>query len=168
MLPCYPLECLTRRLDAVQQVTAVRWEKSHDLVLPGRRRHTVASRVEVNNLAGFEFVLPYSIWCRMQLLVLPTPISLSPCLSDAKNSDDACFSSQKWIDVYVTGRSRSDGRSRLVRGRTSIIRPGYAAVMSFLYRFVICSRSDPYRSPPVRYMVGRVFFWRQNLPCLTG
>jgi hypothetical protein len=61
LLPCHPLECLTRRLDAVQQVTTVRWEKSHDLVLPGRRRHACTSRVEVDNLPDFEFVLPYSI-----------------------------------------------------------------------------------------------------------
>jgi hypothetical protein len=61
LLPCYPLECLTRRLDAVQQVAAVRWEKSHDLVLPRRRRHARTSGVEVDNLPDFEFVLPYSI-----------------------------------------------------------------------------------------------------------
>jgi hypothetical protein len=61
LLPCYPLECLTRRLDAVQQVTTVGWEKSHDLVLPRRRRHAGTSRVEVDNLPDFEFVLPSSI-----------------------------------------------------------------------------------------------------------
>ena len=61
LLPCYPLECLTRRLDAVQQVTTVGWEKSHDLVLPRRRRHTRTSGVEVDNLPDFEFVLPSSI-----------------------------------------------------------------------------------------------------------
>jgi hypothetical protein len=57
LLSRYPLECLTRRLDAVQQVTAVWWEKPHNLVLPGRRRHADTSRVEVDNLPDFEFVL---------------------------------------------------------------------------------------------------------------
>jgi len=61
LLPYYPFECLTRRLDAVEQISAIGREQPHDLVLPRRRRHARTSRVEVDNLPDFEFVLPYSI-----------------------------------------------------------------------------------------------------------
>jgi len=78
LLPCYPLECLTRRLDAVEQISAIGREQPHDLVLPGRRRHSRTARVEVDNLSDFKFVLPYAIcW---QVPVLPTPLVLSQYL----------------------------------------------------------------------------------------
>jgi|SwirhisoilCB2_FD_contig_81_4007925_length_444_multi_2_in_0_out_0_1 hypothetical protein len=78
LLPYYPLECLTRRLDAVEQISAIGREQPHDLVLPRRRRHSRTPRVEVDNLSDFEFVLPYSIcW---QVPVLPTPLELSQSL----------------------------------------------------------------------------------------
>jgi hypothetical protein len=57
----YAFERFSRRLDAVERITAFRWEKSHDLVLPRRGRHAGTSGVVVNNLPDFEFVLPCSV-----------------------------------------------------------------------------------------------------------
>ena len=119
-----PFKCLTRRLDAVEQVTAVRWEKPHDLVLPGRRRHADTSRVEIDNLPDFEFVLSYSI-C-LQLPVLPTRIWLTRRLILAKTAILGSLKSQSAVkDRYLRpDRPHSDARLRLLfRGTQQHLTP---------------------------------------------
>ncbi len=52
-----PLECLSSRLDAVEQIAAFEGQELQDFVFPGRCRQTPAAGREIHRLSDFIFVL---------------------------------------------------------------------------------------------------------------